>query len=113
MSRPISNEPDFRRIFSAAQSMLESMGYDDIVNPAELCNVVPNNYPYDSIMTICIDLLNECDAVLFLPGWKQSHGCGVEYGYALATDKITMDFEDFVMKGGIRSDNSGDFRIFG
>lgn len=99
LSGPISNCPEYRRIFSAAQELLESMGYDDIVNPAELCRVVPNNYPYDKVMILCLDLLNECDAVLFLPNWQKSHGCGVEYGYAIATDKITMEFEDFV-KGG-------------
>ena len=96
LSGPISNNPNFRRMFREAKSILEAQGYSNIVNPAELCEVIPSNYPYDRILDLCIDMLAECDVLILLPGWRESHGCGREYGYAQATDKIIMEFEDFV-----------------
>lgn len=96
LSGPISNNPNFRRMFREAKSILEAQGYSDIVNPAELCEVIPSNYPYDRILDLCIDMLAECDVLILLPGWRESHGCGREYGYAQAADKIIMEFEDFV-----------------
>ena len=96
LSGPITGQPNYRRVFREAKALLEEQGYHDIVNPAELCEVIPKSYPYKDIMTICIDLLSNCDAVLLLPGWEKSHGCGREIGYAEAMDLIVMEFEDFL-----------------
>lgn len=96
LSGPISDNPNFRRMFREAKSILESQGYTDIVNPAELCEVIPNNYDYDRIMDLCMEMLAESDVLILLPGWRKSHGCGREYGFAQANDLIIMEFEDFV-----------------
>lgn len=97
LSGPITNEPNYRRNFKTARTILENMGYTDIVNPAELCQVVnPEHMDYEQIMIVCIDLLMTCDAVLFLPGWNNSHGCGREWGIAWANDLICAEFEDFI-----------------
>lgn len=101
LSGPITGKADYRRVFRDAKTILEEKGHHDIVNPAELCEVLPNGFPYEDIMMICIDMLSKCDAVILLPGWKESHGCGREVGYANAMDLITMEFEDFVARGDI------------
>ena len=97
LSGPITNNPNYRRVFREAQSILESMGQNDIVNPANLCEVLnPGAYGYENIMVLCKDLLATCDAVVLLPGWEKSHGCGREVGYAEAMDLLVVEFEDYV-----------------
>jgi len=40
-------------------------------------------------------LIDRCDAVLMLPGWKNSEGAKGEYAYAVATGKtVYMDLSD-------------------
>lgn len=38
---------------------------------------------WSGVMEACKDLLLDCDAVVFLPGWQQSRGCRFEHGWAL------------------------------
>lgn len=99
LSGPITGQPNYRRVFREAATILEDKGYTDIVNPAELCAVVNvENFGYENIMTLCRDMLSQCDVVVTLPGWKNSHGCGREVGYAEAMDLLVIEFEDFVTK---------------
>jgi hypothetical protein len=39
-------------------------------------------------------MLDECDAVCFLPDWKNSRGAQFEYGRAVARDKEIFFYED-------------------
>ena len=97
LSGPITNEPNYRRNFAEAQRILESFGHDDIVNPAELCQVVNvERFGYEQIMQVCIDLLYSSDALILLPGWQHSHGCGREWGIAHALDLNIVEFEDYI-----------------
>ena len=97
LSGPISNDPNYRRNFRSAQEILENMGHKDIVNPAELCKVVnAESFDYEQIMNICLNLLENCDTILFLPGWKESHGCGREWGVGRANGFAMMEFEDYI-----------------
>ena len=97
LSGPITGQQNYRRVFREAQSILESLGHDDIVNPAELCSVVNvEKMDYEQLMNICIDLLTTCDVLILLPGWEKSHGCGREWGIAHENDMIIMEFEDYV-----------------
>ena len=107
LSGPVTNEPNYRRNFKVAQSILESLGYKNIVNPAELCQVVNTECTnYDQMINICLELLNDCDAVLFLPGWKDSHGCGREWGVAWERGLIMAEYEDFInLEKGVNSDD--------
>ena len=101
LSGPITNEPNYRRNFAAAQSILEEMGHDDIVNPAELQSVINiKKMPHKEAVAFCFDLLDHCDAMLQLPGWQNSKGCMAEWGYALGQGNIIlMEFEDYVKRG--------------
>ena len=97
LSGPLTDCPNYRRVFREAQNILEQMGHDDIVNPAELCSVInTDKFTYEQIMTICKDLLRTCDALILLPGYEKSHGCGVEEGIAEENDLIIVEFQDYV-----------------
>lgn len=99
LSGPITNEPNYRRNFAEAQRILESMGEDDIINPAELCKVLNiEKYSYKDIMEVCKGLLRTADVLILLPGHEHSHGCGIEEGIAEERDMHIMEFEDFVRR---------------
>lgn len=78
----------------------DSQGYD-VVNPAELTEVIGDSFSYDEIMSIDLDLLNRCDVLVQLPGREESRGANIEYGYALGSDKTILPFECMV-EGGCR-----------
>lgn len=95
ISGPITGVKNYKRIFQGAKDALTAKGYD-VVNPAELTEVIGDSFTYDEILAIDLDLLARCDAVVQLPGWENSRGANVEYGYALAADKIIIKLEDIL-----------------
>ena len=40
-----------------------------------------------------------CDALIQLEGWEESRGANIEYGYALAADKLIISLEA-MLEGG-------------
>ena len=93
ISGPITGAKNYKRIFQGAKDALTAKGYD-VVNPAELTEVIGDSFTYDEILAIDTDLLARCDAVVQLPGWEESRGANIEYGYALGADKIIIKLED-------------------
>lgn len=100
ISGPITDCPNYRRNFAEAQRILESMGHDDVVNPAELQRAINmEKMNHQEAVEFCLDLIDRCGAVLLLPGWKESTGCMAEWGYALGRGLIVTEFEDYVNRG--------------
>lgn len=93
LSGPITGIDNYRENFKEVADKLKAEGYYDVINPAELCEVMPACTSWDDYMKIDLELLAMCDVVVMLPGWEQSRGANREYGYALATDKIIWDME--------------------
>lgn len=95
ISGPITGIENYRRIFQGAKDALLAKGYD-VVNPAELTEVIGGSFSYDEIMRMDLDLLERCDALVQLPGWEKSRGSNIEYGYALGSGKIILKLEGIV-----------------
>lgn len=100
ISGPITGVSNYKRIFQGAKDALTAKGYD-VVNPAELTEVIGDSFSYDEIMRIDLDLLDRCDVLVQLPGWEESRGANIEYGYALGSNKTILPFE-CVVEGGCR-----------
>ncbi len=92
LSGPISSDPHYERKFKAAALKLEARGYD-VINPAELTKTIGTSFTYDEIMQLDLDILIKCDALVQLRGWGKSRGANIEYGFALAADKLILDME--------------------
>lgn len=70
--------------FREAAKAIEEHGHEavvphDLVAPLDLH---PEN-DYDTIMEICLEELQQCQAVAMLPNWRESNGAKQEYVHAL------------------------------
>lgn len=96
ISGPITGDKAYRQKFRAAAEQLKARGYN-VVNPAELDNVLPvESMTWSQIMDHCLDLLKRCDAVVVLPGWEESRGCNREVGYAQGAEMNILPIEELL-----------------
>lgn len=88
---PISNDPDYKDKFGAADCALTKMGHT-VINPAFLPKDLGDCTDY---MKLCFPMIDAADAVVMLDGWEQSFGACREWGYAMALGKIVLPIDDF------------------
>lgn len=98
ISGPITGDKNYRRKFRGAADELTARGYE-VINPAELTGVIGKSFTYKEIIALDLDLLAKCDALIQLPRWEKSRGANIEYGFALASDKLVISLED-LLEGG-------------
>lgn len=83
ISGAITNDPNFREKFKAAEIDVRDAGYVPF-NPAEFNADRNDGLTYDQMMQNCFKLMELCDGMYQLPDWENSKGALIEYGYALA-----------------------------
>ena len=88
ISGPMTGNDNYLNEFLQATQTIRSAGHIP-VNPAALETVFPDA-DREEYLKFDLALLAECDAVYFLPGWRESRGANREYGYALGLDKIIL-----------------------
>ena len=89
ISGAISNTDDFMERFAKAENELTENGYSAI-NPAKVNAQLPKDTTYEEYMKMSFCMLDTCDAIYMLKGWRKSFGANREYSYALAKDMIIM-----------------------
>ncbi|MBP2856149.1 DUF4406 domain-containing protein [Dickeya oryzae] len=77
LAGPITGVSNYREQFRAVEMELLAIARV-IINPA----VLPGGLTHDAYMRICIPMLLEAEAVLFLPGWRDSRGAQIEFEHA-------------------------------
>lgn len=84
ISGPITNVPDYLERFARAEQKLKTEYPDaDIINPTVL-EKLP--LEYDEYMKLDLVLIDMCDAIYMINGWKKSKGACIEFGYAIAKE---------------------------
>ena len=98
LSGPITGVDDYFERFQRAFLALEEAGYN-VINPAPLYQVMPDDATHEEYMQICMDLLAMADVIVQMPGWEESCGCNRELGWAIASDKIIIQLESLIKEG--------------
>ncbi len=81
ISGPITNNPDFKMEFTRAEIRLKKH-FDSVVNPANVCFFLPTDLTHEEYMKVCLAMMELCDCVYFLKGWKYSNGARQEMIFA-------------------------------
>ena len=103
ISGPIKNMTDGNiDAFDKAEKHLKELGYD-VLNPHAISEIVNLRFfemgkipTYeDYLKEDIIQMLSKCDALLVLPGWRQSKGSKLEIANALACGlDVIFDISD-------------------
>ena len=86
ISGAISGTDDYMERFAKAEKELTDKGYS-VVNPAKVNAQLPENTSNEEYMKMSFCMLDMCDGIYMLKGWKKSWGANREYGYAMAKEK--------------------------
>lgn len=89
---PMTGIPDWnRQEFYNAETLLTGWGHT-VFNP---CKHQPNlnadSVPHEAYMKISLAMIDCCEAVWMLPGWKKSKGACIEADYAIRNHKAVFD----------------------
>lgn len=79
---PISGVKEYWKPFEQAEEALTALGYI-VLTPTRL----PWNIGNDKAMKICLTMIDQADAVYFLPGCEASMGANLEMFYCNYTHK--------------------------
>jgi hypothetical protein len=74
-----------KRFLAATMDVLERCGYNtETIDPWAVGRIarMNANLTHKEYMDLCFALMGLCDAIYFIPGWKESEGCKMERIYA-------------------------------
>ena len=83
-----------RKRFAGAEELLQGMGFDT-VNPWD--NGLPVDAPWINHMCRDLEMLNECNCIYMMDGWRESRGACIEYDFAIRTGKSVL-FESSIIR---------------
>lgn len=89
LSGAISGTDDYMERFAKAEKELTEQGYS-VVNPAKVNAQLPEDTGYEEYMKMSFCMLDMCDSICMLKGWRKSRGANREYCYAIEKCKIIM-----------------------
>jgi hypothetical protein len=69
--------------FANAEYRLKQKGYE-VINPLDVCALLPTNTIYTEYMRFDIRALTFCDSIYMLKGWEKSKGANIELTVAQA-----------------------------
>ncbi len=91
LSGGVTGIDNYKEMFAAAEEKLKKAGYR-VLNPTKINDNMPEDSTHDEYMHMSYAMMDVCDAVYFLNGWRNSLGANQERGYAQAK-KMPMYFE--------------------
>lgn len=86
ISGAITGTTDYMERFDAAERKLIDLGHE-VVNPAFINSFLPKDTTWDQYMAVSMALLDLCDGIYMIDGWKKSKGACKEHMRAFLTGK--------------------------
>lgn len=86
ISGKITGTTDYMERFARAEKHLRNAGFIP-VNPAKVNGQLPPETTHSEYMTTSLAMLEFCECIYMLDGWKTSPGANMEFGFALANNK--------------------------
>ena len=93
ISGPITGTTDYMERFKEAEELLSKCKFIP-VNPAKVNSMLPEETSYEEYMKMSEVMLDMCDNIFMLKGWRDSKGANWEHGYAVATGKFIFYEEE-------------------
>lgn len=90
---PITGVEDYYDNFESACAKLEGLGHK-VMNPAHL----PEGFEWGEYMPICFAMIDACEIVVLLDGWKESKGACMEKDYAMDRGLLVAEYDGLVGK---------------
>lgn len=91
-----------RMLLREGEDRLDSVEYyyrtpraDAVLSPAEL----PEDWPSEVYMDVCLAMINKADLVVFLPGWEKSRGASLEMQYCRYQGKPVYRIQEEEIEG--------------
>ena len=89
ISGAITGTDDYMERFAKAEKELTEQGYL-VVNPAKVNAQLPEGTSYEEYMKMSFCMLDMCESIYMIKGWKKSCGANRELCYAMVKDMIIM-----------------------
>jgi nucleoside 2-deoxyribosyltransferase len=87
----ITGDPNYKEKFERARKLLEGAGFIALT-PSVLPSV---GFEYAAYIRMAAAMLDECEAVCFLPDWRESNGAMYENGRAAAKGKTIFYYDEW------------------
>ena len=78
ISGPVTGNREYREDFGSMSYMLKKNGHQPI-NPVHIMESVRGVLDYKTILNADLEMLEGCDAIIMLQGWKDSEGAQKEF----------------------------------
>lgn len=91
ISGPITGTEGYLQRFAVAENELIASGHK-VINPARVNAQLPESTTHEEYMKMSLCMMDMCDTVFMLKGWRDSKGANMEFEYARGTG-MTIIFE--------------------
>jgi hypothetical protein len=89
ISGAITGTTDYMERFAKAEERLKAQGYT-VINPAKVNAQLPDDTTWEQYMDMSMIMLDMCDGIYMLNGWKESKGAVKEFDYAVSYLDLVM-----------------------
>lgn len=93
ISGPITGTADYMERFDRAEKEIEAAGHE-AVNPAKVMAQLPSSVTWEECMQLSFAMLDICDGIYLMEGWKDSKGAVMELHHAVRHEKTVICKEE-------------------